>query len=539
MSQKSIPIGSDIANFKKTVDISLALLNEIKRDHFISPYSTVPLIAQMLGLNTPMMGSGDSPYSIISVIFQLQKKALLFRKIFKIPLEEKRKIIDEIYDMFAPSLLEEESEFIDLLASVKYKHILKGEKTNIKKFEGVLKEKFLAIRPFIEKFSARAGDFGYIVHYGYPEDLYREHEFLRVLPESLAIQWKSRSYPIVNEIVLKNFPVHENATKKTIKGWVIFIPNYTRELLEDGRLRKRKILQAALLAEKLGSKVIGMGGLVASFAQGGKWLAEQIKNVGFSTGHAYTIGNISEIIDKSSVKIRFDLKKATIAVIGAAGSIGSGCAKLLAEKKPKNIILIDRNFFDAVQKLNELQGVIRGISPHSKISVAFKFKDIKNADIVIIATNSPTSFIKPEYLKSGAIVIDDSFPKNVPKGILKKRNDIILLEGGIMQLPIDIDIYFARNMPDLMDAPLTRIISCKETYGCFAEILVLALYNYHTNYGLGYADVVLAKDILSKAKKVGFSSAPLQCFDEAIEEERVEKIIGILKRQLNGCFNAN
>ena len=69
--------------------------------------------------------------------------------------------------------------------------------------------------------------------------------------ETLAAEWREKAYPIVNEIFIRNFPVGKSKTKTYIKGWVLFICNYTRELLENGRLRKRKILQAAKLAEKL------------------------------------------------------------------------------------------------------------------------------------------------------------------------------------------------------------------------------------------------------------------------------------------------
>ena len=104
---KPIFIGSHIMNFKKTIDISMKLLGRVKKDKFISPYSVIPLISQMLGLNTPLIGTGDSPYSITSIIFDMYDQTQLFRKIFGIPLIEKRKIIDEIYDMLAPALLGE------------------------------------------------------------------------------------------------------------------------------------------------------------------------------------------------------------------------------------------------------------------------------------------------------------------------------------------------------------------------------------------------------------------------------------------------
>jgi len=305
------------------------------------------------------------------------------------------------------------------------------------------------------------------------------------------------------------------------------IERYSRHLImpEVAMEGQKKLKHAQVL-------LIGMGGLIASFAQGGRWLSEQLKDVSFSTGHAYTIGNILEIMDNCVERVGLDIQKATVAVVGAAGSIGSGCVKLLAERGPKSIFLIDLNTFNAQQKLEALKFTIREKSPQTKTVFSNDLADMKKADIVIVATNSPTSLIAPKYLRRGAIVIDDSFPKNASRALLKERDDIILLEGGIMQLPFSLDISFARNMPDLMDAPLMRVISCKETYGCFAEILVLALCGHKGNYGLGHSDPRLAKDILVKSRQVGFSLAPPQCFDEAVEEKRFKKASRIIiKRQ--------
>ena len=524
--------GSRISNFKKAVSISMLLVKDAGPRFFSSPYSLAAPLSQMLGLNTPSMGSGDSPYSIASTIFNLQDRASLFREIFEMPIAEKRKIVDEFYEMIAPSLLGEEDEYIELLIGVKYRRALRKSATEAAGLRNVLKEKFSILSPLVKQLNNKKGDYGYIVHYGYPEDLYREHSFLEAMPKALARKWREHSFPIVNEIGFKNFPTFGSRTKKSIKGWVIFIANDTKELLENNRLRKKKILQAARLAKTLGAKVIGMGGLIASFAQGGRWLSEQLKGVGFSTGHAYTIGNILEIMDDCVERVGLDIQKATVAVVGAAGSIGSGCVRLLAERSPKSIFLIDLNTFNARQKLEALDFAVKEKSPRIKTVFSNSLADMKKADIVIVATNSPTSLIASKYLKRGALVIDDSFPKNASRELVKERDDIILLDGGIMRLPFSLDIYFARNMPDLMDAPLTRVISCKETYGCFAEILVLALYGYKGSYGLGHSDPLLAKDILAKSRQIGFSLAPPQCFDEAVEEKRFKKASRvIIKRQ--------
>ena len=63
--------------------------------------------------------------------------------------------------------------------------------------------------------------------------------------------------------------------------------------------------------------------MIASFGQGGYYLSERFPKLGFTTGHAYTIGNIIDIAHASSDRTRLPLDEATVAIIGAAGSIGS------------------------------------------------------------------------------------------------------------------------------------------------------------------------------------------------------------------------
>ncbi len=507
---------SKFDNFKQVVDISAHILRDVPIRLFSSPYSVIPIIGQIMGLNTALMGSGDSPYSIISLISRVKDKADYFNKAFSFSLPEKRKILDEIQEMLAPFILDEQETYIDLVAGTKFKSLISGSAGRKDRLTEALREKFSLLGGFAKKFLTGKGDFGYIVHYGYQEDLLREYSFLERMPASRVLQWRQGAYPAVNEVSIRNFPSTNAGTKTEIKGWIMFIPNYTRELLEDGKLRKRKILQAAVLAEKLGAGMIGMGGLIASFAEGGRWLSEQIPRVGFTTGHAYTIANIIEILKKAAATAGLNVRQSTTAVVGSAGSIGSGCAKLLAEEYPQRLILVDLSTFSAQKKLEGIKEYVLEKTPNTTVEISDTLADIKKADIIIVATNSPKSIIKPEHLKRGAIIIDDAFPKNVSKDLLKKRPDVLLLEGGIMQLPPQIDIYFSRNMPDLMDLPLTRAVSCKETYGCVAEIFILALNHFSENYGLGNSDPVLAKDILSKARQLHCSTATLQCFDEAV-----------------------
>jgi hypothetical protein len=67
------------------------------------------------------------------------------------------------------------------------------------------------------------------------------------------------------------------------------------------------------------------------------------------------------------------------------------------------------------------------------------------------------------------------------------------------------------------------MISCQEIYGCFAETLTLAAVHHTGNYGLGPSDPNLAKDIYHKAQRLGFRTAPLQFFGQAVGRKRFEE----------------
>ncbi|MBN2158234.1 MAG: hypothetical protein JW807_02475 [Spirochaetes bacterium] len=508
--------GSDIGHLKTAMDEAGSIFAGVSPERFASPYTVVPLLSQVLGLNAPLLGTGGSPYSLFNYMIELAPKKELFARAFDIPFAQKRLIVDEVYDAIAPCLLGEEEEYIDLLAETRHS---RGDRP-------LLKEKMVILKDFILRYhnDDKRGDFAHLAHYGLRDDLNRECWFIGKMPEKKRERWFRHSYPVVNELVIR-------IDGRPLLGWIIFIANSTEQLLRDGKLRHKKIMQAASLADRLGARRAAMAGLVASFAEGGKHLSERLPDIGFTTGHAYTIGNILQIAGIACSRTGLDLGSARIAVVGAAGSIGSGCAKLLAARGARRLLLVEMLSFASQKKLEGLKEELLKINDRLDIALSVKMEAIAHADLIIVATNSPTSVVPARLLKKGAIVIDDSFPKNVSRTVMSRRRDIVLVEGGAVSVPVSTDIDSARNMPDLMDAPLTRLLSCKETYGCFAEILTLAMTDHTGNYGLGTAEPALAGDIMERAEKIGFRPAPLQCFGQVVPEERFETARKIIKER--------
>jgi predicted amino acid dehydrogenase len=479
-------------------------------------YSVLPLLTQLVGLENPLFGSGKSPYSVISILPKIKDRSAIEWDL-ELPLEVRRALIDEVYDMIAPILLNEQEAYIDLLIDTVYHEVFRDGSIPSEEFRQIQRQKFAMLTPLVEGLRAAApGSFAHIAHYDTASDLRREHAFFNTMPEGLAEEWTRRSFPTVVEL---NFRGFQGAPE--IRGWVFMINNSTEQLMNSGKLRTYKILQCARLAQKLGAQTVGMAGLVAFFGKGGYYLSEQFPEIGFTTGHAYTIANIQAIAQASASKVGLSLSEATVAIVGAAGSIGSGCASLFATLGVPRLVLIDTLWQEPLQAVAER---VRAINGRIQVTLTNRLEAMREADLSVVATNSPRTIIEPEFLKLGSIVIDDSFPKNVPQSMARTRTDVILLEGGAARLPSDLEVDRARNLPNILDVPFTRMVSCQEIYGCFAETLTLAASGHQGNYGLGPADPGLAADILARARKLGIGMAPLQFYGGAVSQRQFERV---------------
>ena len=55
--------------------------------------------------------------------------------------------------------------------------------------------------------------------------------------------------------------------------------------------------------------------------------------------------------------------------------------------------------------------------------------------------------IEPEDLKAGAIVCDVARPRNVSREVASKRKDVLVIEGGVIKVPGNVDFHFDFGFP--------------------------------------------------------------------------------------------
>lgn len=518
--QKNRIFISKIESFKIAIDLTYDFLQAQTYPYLFSFYSIIPIIDKIFNLDS-FSRYKDFLYYKNIYLPPKDKEGLNLKRISKISLEERRIIKEEINNMLTSILLHEEKNYIQNVKEVIYTSFLDSS-SKIDRAIKSLEYKFAILKSMLSKLAFKGGDFAHLAHFGETNDLISYFPFLKDLPDDVKELWFEYSYPIVYELCIKDSLYNEKHLKPEINGWVILIPNSAEQLLRNGRVRNAKILKAALLAKKLGAKIMGMGGLIGSFTKGGHFLSKFLKGIGFTTGHSYTLVNILNIIDISCKKFNFNLGDKTIAIVGAAGSIGSGCAKLLVKRGGlKKMILVDSNSIISWKKLNELIGKLKRFRRDTQIILSTNIEDIREADLIIIATNSPFSLVKGNHLRPGAVVIDDSFPKNVSEDVVRSRKDVIFLEGGTVKLPNSFDIYASQEFPTLTEASLNKLLTHKYAYSSFSETLILSFTEHNGNYTLGSGNIDLIEDIEKKAKRVGIFPKLLQCYgkDDKKEED--------------------
>lgn len=286
----------------------------------------------------------------------------------------------------------------------------------------------------------------------------------------------------------------------------------------------KKITQAIRKAERLGAKIVTLGGFTSVIGNEGEDVSKRV-NIAVTSGNTYTAALAVDGIVKAAYHMDLNLSDSTLAVIGATGDIGSICTKILA-KRVKKVSIVARNEARLADFSNSLKQ-----ESGAEISIYKYTKDaIKDADIVLTVTSAISAIIKSEDLKPGSIVCDVAIPANIAKEVAKARDDVFVFEGGLAKLPYQSEIK-DRTFNDLM--PTGSI------YGCLAEGVVLAFDGKFENYSIGRGRITEARvsEISRIAKKHGLQLADFFCGYRFYSDEDIEMIKRNAKRNiLSGKF---
>ena len=269
----------------------------------------------------------------------------------------------------------------------------------------------------------------------------------------------------------------------------------------------KKIIRAGKVAERLGAQIVGLGALTSVVGDAGLTVAEELK-IGVTTGNSFTVATALMASRLAAQKMGIDMDKAKVAVVGASGSIGQVCSRLLA-REVEQLVLVARN----LERLHKVAERIREESGRAAQISDDVTKALSEADIVIAVTSSLDFVVDPLSLKPGAVVCDVARPRDVSEEVARLRDDILIVDGGVVDVPGDVNFNFNFGFPP------------KTSYACMAETMILALEGKLGDYSLG-RDIRLeqVEEITRLAEKHGFKLSGFRSFERAVSDEHIAAI---------------
>ncbi len=346
--------------------------------------------------------------------------------------------------------------------------------------------------------------FAFIIHPIDPKkDVARKFPLLGKYLTERQIDFFSTFFPpvYISEIT----GIRSQATGKELRGWFIACPYTPRRMLELPVERVyRKIVAAGHMAERLGARILGLGAFTSVVGDAGITIAKRL-DIPVTNGDSYTVAVTVEAIYKAGRMMGIEPSDATAAVIGATGAIGSITSEIMARQVGK-LLLIGRRP-DALERVREhCEG------HHAQVETSTQIADIRRADLILSATSSLKGIIEPDMLKPGAVICDVSRPRDVPRSVIEARDDILVIDGGVVEVPGDVDFHFDFGFPPKM------------TYACMAETMALALEGRYEDYTLGKEiEPWRVEEIAEIAARHGFRLAGFRSFDRDLSEEQIAR----------------
>lgn len=344
----------------------------------------------------------------------------------------------------------------------------------------------------------RGAEFAFLCHPLDARDAVRKYPFAKGISEKLFRLWVKSFWPILGCEIFG--PKKSSGT--IAKGWVVISPLSPAIMLEDPERARKMILRATRLCQKLGVRLVALGGYNSILTHDGKDLIGKTK-LSVTTGNTYSVLLVLQNLFKVVEILAFALKSAKVGIVGAAGSVGTACAKLLAEKV-KELSLMDLN-------RKELMQLVEGLrQTHENIKVFERVDEVKNFDVVITATSTPKAIIYSKDVRSGMIFIDASQPYNISEDIVRAREDILVINSGIAKAPVlecDIDLGPFKN----------------EIYACTGEALVLTCEGIFSDYSIGKVDPKKVLEFEAIAKKHSFDVADFRNAAGYISQQQLDQ----------------
>lgn len=345
--------------------------------------------------------------------------------------------------------------------------------------------------------------FAFMVHpldVGY---ITRKYPFTRYLPPGF-LERVMAYYPPLKTSTITGIRSPYAATE----GWFVACPltsNLMVSMPEEYVLDR--IIKTGKLAEKLGAHILGLGAMTSVVGDAGVTIARNL-NIPVTTGNSYTVATAIEATQKAAEMMGIDFNRAEVVIVGATGAIGTVCARIMARRN-RYLTLVARSEEKLARLLEDIK---RDTEYVPRITADIK-EALHTADIVISVTSSVDTVIEPQDLKSGAVVCDVARPRDVSRKVAETRDDVLVIDGGVVEVPGNVDFHFNFGYPPGL------------SYACMAETMILALEGKLENFTLGRELTIEQVDTINRlAAKHGFRTAGFRSFELPVTEAKIDAV---------------
>ncbi len=289
-------------------------------------------------------------------------------------------------------------------------------------------------------------------------------------------------------------------------GHVILVPRTPGQMLDASaaaRAATRARLASAVdMAAGLGADIVGLGALTAPAAAGGRLLAGRA-DVGITNGNAFTAHVTVEGVLRllPHLPARGPGDPGLVALVGATGSVGSAVARELVRRRiADRLLLVARH----VDRLDDLRAEL---ADRVDVAVTTDLVAVRRAGLVVLLTSAPDAVLRAEHLAEGAVVLDDTQPRNTSPDLLRERPDVRIVDGGIVEVP---GLRVHGGSIGLRRGLL---------YGCLAETALLALSGHRGDFSVGRPterQVAHVADLARRFAHLGFHLAAPRSFGQPL-----------------------
>ena len=299
------------------------------------------------------------------------------------------------------------------------------------------------------------------------------------------------------------------------EGWLISVGGTPKELLAHSpEFTYAKLLQAAEIARRHGAQVMGLGAFTKVVGDAGVTVAKRAP-LPVTTGNSYSASGALWAAHDAMLRLGLagideqGRLKGNAMVLGATGSIGSVCARLLALSCDELWLVSPES-----AKLLALKHDIEREHPRARVRVAATPQDhLASMDLIVTATSGAGKRVLDIMaVKPGCVITDVARPLDLSADDVAKRPDVLVIESGEIELPGHVRM---RNIG----------LPANVAYACLAETVVLALEGRYETFTVGRnIEWEKVKEIYRLGLKHGMRLAVISGVNGPYTEEDIARV---------------